>query len=340
MANKRQSKKQQKKKQQQQLINKGFKRKDVQQLSSKNLNKLTSYNIPQKQVTNTSDALKYVQKKEEQKAKKREYNRQYRAKKSAEKKHQRQLKEQALERLLGIPPIEYSKKLTAKFLDSLDLENFKNGTYKRDDFIEYVPEKHRTSAELFDWDEEYTMPEGKKLHFAFRSLNGEIDMEEELKRFSKNSIESLLSFLRYIKNMPLTGSRNVQGKKGHNIGSSGKAGEGDVKLITQNSLTELIGKTRYNQNRRSKTWKSKISNRAKKQGVYYQQSFIDYHWQYIRQIDENGRPTAYEKITGRKLLIIANAILWNLRENDREGWYNDFYSIAIEVIPELKNILP
>lgn len=317
MANKRQRKKQQKQQQQQKLIQAGQSQKQVKQLTQQELSK----------------QYKAIISSERRKEKQREYSRKRRQKIAS----QRQDKLFELEKILGVNVLEFGKKPTAKFLDSLNLEKLKKGEYKKSDFDDYKPKRPQ---DFFDCDKKYIVPDGKKLHFAFRALNGEIDIGEELKRFSNYSIDDLLSFLRSIKEMPLTGSRNVKGSKGRNIGSSGKAGEGDVKLISQNSLTELIGKTRYNENRRAKTHAKKLSKSAQKKGVDFQHSGIDYQWQYVRQVDENGRPTAYTEITGRKLLVIANAILWNIRENDRSGWYNDFYSIAVQIIPELKNILP
>ena len=320
MANKRQRKKQQKKQQQQKLIQSGFQQKEVRKLSQPELSK----------------QYKTIITAETRKEKQREYSRKRRQKLAS----QRQEKLFELEKLLGTNALDFGKKPTAKFLDSLLLDDLKKGKYKRTDFKDYTPKKKPSIIDTIDFNKLHQIPNGKKLHFAFRALNGEKDIGDELDRFSKFRNEELLSFLQSIKDMPLTGSRNVSGKKGRNVGSSGQAGEGNVELISQNSLTELIGKTRYNENRRAKTRYKKLAKSAQKKGINFQHSDIDYKWQYISQKTENGRSTGYTEISIRKLLIIGNAILWNIREDDREGFYNDYYSKCVQIIPEMKKILP
>lgn len=325
----------QKQKQQNKLINQGFKKTDVQQLSNADLKKLAISNIPQNKKTNTTTALKYI----EQREKKREYNRQYRQRKQKEKEYLRGQKLQELEKLTGTNAIDLTKKPTAKFLDSLDLDKLKNRQYSRKDFLEYIPEKNRVVTDTFDFDYEYKLPEKQKLYFSFRSLDGEFDIADELNKYNAYTNEQLISELNQIKNMPLTGSRNVKGFKGRNIGSSGKAGQATIKYDSQSSLYERYT-DEYNANRRAKSYVKKRSKSAEKKGVTFQHTEIDYHWQVICQIDKDGKQRAYEKISPRKLLVIANAIMHNIREDDRTSFYDDFYAKVCDAIPDMKKILP
>lgn len=326
---------QQKQKQQNRLVNQGFNKKDVQQLSNKDLAKLATSNIPQNKKTNTSTALKYI----DQREKKREYNRKYRQRKQHEKEYLRGQKLQELEKLTGTNAIDLKKKPTAKFLDSLDLDKLKKGQYTRKDFLEYIPEKNRVYTDTFNFDHVYTLPEKKKLFFSFRSLDGEFDISDELNKYNGYTNEQLIAELNQIKNMPLTGSRNVKGSKGRNIGSSGKAGEATIKFDSQSSLFERYN-DEYNANRRTKAYIKKRSKSAEKKGVTFQHTETDYQWQVICQKDKEGKQRAYSEISPRKLLVIANAILHNIREDDRQGFYDDFYTKVCDAIPDMKKILP
>ena len=321
----------QKQKQQNRLVSQGFKKKEVENLSNVNLQKLSNTNIPQNKRSNTSTALKYIDRRE----KNREYNRAYRERK----KHERGQKLQELERITQTSSIDFNKKPTVKFLDSLDLSKLKNDGYSRQDFIDYIPDQNKKFTDTFDFEKVYQLPDNKKLYFSFRSLDGEFDIAEELNKYNTYTNNQLIAELRQIKEMPLTGSRMVKGKKGQNVGSSGKAGEGKTEYESQKSLYELFA-VEYNDNRRANTY---VKNRAKsalEKGVTFQHTETDYHWQVICQIDNEGRQRAYTEISPRKLLVIANAIMHNIKEDDRKGFYDDFYVKACEVIPDMQKILP
>lgn len=217
-----------------------------------------------------------------------------------------------------------------------DIESYKRGNY---DALSIDKYPFLYVSKSFDFDRVYPIPDGMKLHFAFRALNGETDISDEINRFKNESIQSLLASLETIKNMPLTGTKNKKGSKGSNVNSSGKAGEGRIEMFGQGSLQEIYNQYR-NDDRRSNTFAKKLSKRALEKGIGFQHSGIDYHWQVISQIDGQGNAKAYTEISARKLLIIANAIMWNIREDTRQSFYNEWKYASIRIIPELKNILP
>lgn len=321
----------QKQKQQNKLIRQGYSKKQVETLSNANLQKLSTANIPQSKAKDVNTALKTLERREKDRI---------RAKAKRDKlQSQRLEKLNHLEKIIGTDPLSFEKQPTARFLDSLDLEKLRKGKYKRSDFREYIPSDKLKPIETFDFEKVYQVPNGKKLHFAFRSLSGEKDISEELEWFSKKSNEELLSFLKTIKQMPQTRSKGEKGSRGKSRGSSGQAGEGLIRLNSQEALSEVYADER-NADRRATTFNKLLSKSAKKKGVSYQHSSIDYHWQSIRQKDESGRLKAYNEITPRKLLIIGNALLWNVTESQRAGLYNEFYSVCVDIIPEMKTILP
>lgn len=318
----------QKRKQQNKLVSKGYSRKEVESLSNANLNKLTEYNIPQKASASITDTLKEISRKE----KNREASRRYRARKKSE----RQAKLEQIAETLGLNPLEM-KQPTAKYLDGKSLEELKK--LKRTQLREFIPKDKLKPIDTFDFNKSYKLPKGKKLHFGFRALNGEKDIAKELAEFNKLSNEELISYLKTIKEMPLTSSKGSSGKVGKRVGSSGQAGEGIVRLNSQEALQEAYA-IEYNDDRRSNNFAKLLSKTAKKKGVNFQHSGIDYHWQAVRQVDEHGRLRAYTEITPRKLLVIGNAILWSITESERSGFYDEFYSVCCEIIPEMKDILP
>lgn len=317
--NKRQKKKQLKKKQTQKLQQTGLSEKEVRRLRGQALEKEYKKIIAQ----------------EQKKEKARKSSKQRRDKL----KQEREEKLQLMEQITGVNRFDFGKYPTARFLDSLKLEDLRKGKYKRTSFKEYLPKKKTGIPEGFDFDKLYPIPNGKKLHIAFRALNGEKDIGDEIAKFERYSNEELLAFLREIKKMPQTRTKRKKGHRGRNTGSSGQAGEAVIRMSSQSALTEMYGKE-YNADRRSNNFAKLLSKTAKKKGASFQHSGIDYHWQNIRQIDEDGRLKAYTKISARKLLVIANAVLWNIVEKDRTGFYNDFYAYACEIIPELRKILP
>lgn len=291
---------------------------------SGNVNKLSSAEI-QKQYTQ-------IIQQNERKEKKRQAQKRYREKKKKQLDYERTQKYFALEKASGIS-MDRWKRIKKKKLDSMSLSDIKKGNFSIADFPELYNEK------AIDFDKEYLVPDGKRVYFAFRALNGEIDISEELQRYSKYSNTELINNLKSLKNKPLTATRNKKGSKGKNIGSSGKAGEGQVQLLSTNSFQSLYNEN-YNVNRRANTHAKKLSKSAQKKGISFQHSGIDYHWQYISQSFDGNRATGYSKISIRKLLVIGNAVMDNIREDDRKGWYEKYRYVCVSCITIMDKILP
>lgn len=325
----RKKRKQQKQKQQNKLIAQGFKAQDVASLSNSDLDTLARVKItPSLAAAGTGQAVKQVKRKEAN----RLAAQRYRDKKKAE----RLDKLEVVADKLGLAAGEF-KGPTAKWLDKHSLEELQR--LKRTDLKEWIPKDKIKPIDSFDFDKVYKIPNGQKLHFAFRALTGEKDIADELQTFSRYSNEELLSYMQAIAEMPLTGTTQRAGKVGKRVGSSGQAGEGIVRLNSQAALSEAYNK-QYNDDRRSNNFAKLLAKTARKKGVGFQHSGEDYHWQHVKQVDDNGRLKAYTEISARKLLIIGNAILWNITESSRRGFYDNFKITACEIIPALKDILP
>lgn len=294
-----------------------------QKKSSKNI-------VVNKQISNAELSKIYTQIITENKRKnkaKQDYQR-----RKQKKLYERTQKLYAFEKVTGIHLDSLPRGTVARF-DKVSLQEIENGYITIANFPELFNSKE------IDFEVERPIPNGKKLHFAFRALNGEIDIRDELDRFSKYSNSELIKSLETIKEMPLTGTRNKKGSKGKNVGSSGKAGEAEIELRSQETLIDIYARQR-NEDRRSNTFVKKINKKAVEKGIGLQHSNIDYHWQYIQQLDSNGKARAYTKISIRKLLIICNALMYNIKEDERQGFYNNFYVACCEIIPEMRKILP
>ena len=267
---------------------------------------------------------------------KKEKHRESQARYRQKQRYQESMKRMELERVTGIPMDEWGRGTLTK-LKGYSLEDIRSKKFTVDNF----PELYALGS--IDFNEEIKIPGGKKISFAFRSLSGEVDISDALHHYNSYTIQDLINNLRDLKNKPRTGSRNIKGKKGRNIGSGGKAGEAQAKMLSPGSFQELYAK-HYNADRRGHAWSKKLSKNAKARGIDYQHSGIDYRWQYISQApepgDKPGRYKAYSKISRRKLLVIGNAIMDNIKEDDREGFYNDYKDICIQCIPDMERILP
>ncbi len=267
--------------------------------------------------------------KESRKEKKRESNRKYREKQKRLESDKRKL----LEIVSGVPMDKWERGTLGK-LKNYSLEDIQAGKVQVGSNVN----KPIKSNKII-YDELYKVPGGKKLSFAFRSLSGEIDIADELERFSSWSIQELVENINKWAHKPLTRTKRQKGRRGWNTGSSGRAGEGRIDLLTPGSLKELHYKYDYNYNRRAKTYNKKRSQLAKERGLRYQHTEHDYHWQYISQKTEDGNFKAYTEISIRKLLIIGNAIIENIVESDRYSFYKEFKQVACEIIPLMKSIL-
>lgn len=165
----------------------------------------------------------------------------------------------------------------------------------------------------FDFDKLYTLKNGERLYLAFRDFSGETSLEEIIAQFSGMSNEQLMDRLH-----TLALTRPTYNKKSK-AGSSGAAGDYRMTWAKQNVISEFQAET-YNKNRR----KSK-----KHQGGY--KGF---------QVLKDGRRNSFSEVTPRGLLIIMNAFMSHITENDRLTFYNDMYLRIQKHIPEFAEILP
>ena len=210
---------------------------------------------------------------------------------------------------LGIP----TEKLKTSYLRKVKKSDIEKGNITRENY------PFLFDSNNFDFDRVYHFPNGKGLYIAWLDYSGESTIEELMLRFSKFSNETLIEFLQGILDTP---KQHNPSKK--DSGSSGRAGTFRSMITTDNVAEKMLKADN------SKLQKS-FSNTKKRR----------YHTgvnRYYQNITENGNPTI-KSITGRELLIILNAIMYNITEDSRD-MYTGIYKSITNQIPDFKLILP
>ena len=167
----------------------------------------------------------------------------------------------------------------------------------------------------FDFDKVYTFPDGKNLFFAFRDFSGERSFEDILADYHGMPISTLLNRLNSIVERPASYIKGVSGT------SSGASGEYKFQYASKNVI-QLFNRENYNQNRRK-------PKRKRHTGAH--KGF---------QVLKSGRSISIDKATPRRLLEVANAIMYNITEVDRQSFYRNFYAAMKSAIPEFAELLP
>lgn len=194
----------------------------------------------------------------------------------------------------------------------------------------------------FDFDKEYNLPDGKRLFIAYRDQQGELDFEELLYKYQDYTPEQLLDKLEYIVNLP-------REHTGAGSGSSGRAGEYKFEIASELEI-KLFNSKAYNDTKRDRKMKEKQDKGQDALYVYHTPKTKKERLRKRRQFkgekvgfqvlkNESGR-VSYDTVTPRNLLIVANAIMYNVTEPARENFYDRFYSDMNKYIPEFGKILP
>ena len=193
----------------------------------------------------------------------------------------------------------------------------------------------------FDFDKIYKLPNGQRIYFAFRDYQGELDIATEIERFKKYNVGALIEGLEAIVNQEPTYKRGQSGS------SSGRAGEGKVLVGSQSAINEMA----YDENRQNTKARTLLKNqrkleaggfsklspkqRARVKHRHYSGDVVQ--WQHF---SPSHASNSFSEITGRNLLIMANAICYNVTEQNRISVYSDLYRGVVDVLPEFAEWLP
>lgn len=166
-----------------------------------------------------------------------------------------------------------------------------------------------------NFDKTYILPKDSYLFFEFRDFAGERSFDDILDDFEKMTPEQLLLSLKTIVEMPHSYNKKTRS------GSSGVAG--DYKFIASTDENIYLFHQEINEELENKT------HRKRHTGMF----------KGFQRLYSNGSPII-RKATPRRLLVVANAMMYNITEIDRDSFYKQFYWAMKKAIPELFRILP
>lgn len=208
-------------------------------------------------------------------------------------------------RKLGFEPFDF----TTKQIDSIKISDVRKNKFNTDKYPFLYG---------FDFYEQYKLPKGKRMYFAYRDYAGETPLEEILTNVKSKSTKDLIGELNRIVNMPMTGKAGKVGT------SSGVAGEVSYHCQSQNLIIEF----NYQDKR--------ITSRDKRINKKRQKDTTHAGFQVIK----NGNRNSFDVVTGRGLLEIGGAMMSNVTEQSRADFYAAYYYDVIEAIPQMARFMP
>lgn len=188
---------------------------------------------------------------------------------------------------------------------------------------EYIQDYHSHS---FDFNQVCKLKRNERMFIAYRDYSGEQDFNDIIADLSQLSNTELLNRLKQLNNTaPTYTGRGKKGSKSR--GSSGKAGDYRF-MVAKQEYIELFNREIYQKNKRKGSKKKRRwshSERGEHTGF---------------QVLKSGGRVSFDSYTPRNMLIIANAIMENVTEQDRTGFYNRFYAEMKKHNPAFTEILP
>ena len=213
-------------------------------------------------------------------------------------------------------------KISDRQIDSINLKDIESGRINRENYpFLYYNTK-------FDFDKVYRLKNGKRMYIAFRDYQGELDIEDAMREFSRYSNDELLTFLEGIVETPPSYQKGIKGS------SSGKAGAFKF-VVAQQNVINIFNNETYNESRKYKRRKEsadKGKRRSKRQ--QYKGDNVGF------QVIKDGARVSHDEVTPRNLLIMANAICYNVTEQDRVAFYKRFYTDITRSVPDMAEVLP
>ena len=202
----------------------------------------------------------------------------------------------------------------------VDLEAYKAGdNYKLS--VENYPFLYPSYG--FDFDKIYSFGD-KGLYLAWLDFSGEFSVEDLIARFTTLSNETLIEILDGIVHQAPTYNKNAP--NGGAGTSSGRAGSVNVGFHTDSTAKMMFDSD-------NRSIQKSLENEQKKR----LHTGINKYYQTISGGDGNYTIT---EISGRKLLIVLNAIFYNITEDTRLNTYQTLYKGITSKVPDFKQILP
>lgn len=294
---------------------------NVVKKQSKNLSQKSLNTIPKKELDKLYNSIVTEQKKQNS-------IRLEKLKKEEEKRLKSKLKyEKSLELL------EYKKQslialgFDEKFLKTSYLRKIKRSdidAYKSGDESALSVEKYPFLYDSFgfDFNREYSFGD-KGLYLAWLDYFGEHSLEELINRFKNLSNETLIQILDGIIHQTPTYDKSAPNRGAGT--SSGRAGG-----VNTGFYTDATAKMMFDSDNRNIA--KGIENEKKKR--------VHTGSNKLYQLATSDGSYTIKKISGRQLLILLNAIFYNITEDTRFSTYSTLYKGITSRIPDFKKILP
>ena len=201
-----------------------------------------------------------------------------------------------------------------------DIDAFKNGDESALS-IENYPFLYDSYG--FDFDKVYHFG-NEGLYIAWLDYTGESTIEEVMHRFVTLSNETLIQILDGIVHQKETYDKNAPNNGAGT--SSGRAGGVNTGFFKDNTAKLMFD-----------------SDNAGIKKAYEHEDKKRIHTatnKYYQTITGGGGDYTIKAISGRKLLIVLNAVFYNITEDTRLSTYKTMYNGIIKRVPQFKNILP
>lgn len=194
-------------------------------------------------------------------------------------------------------------KLRYKDIDRLKVKDMKNGTFNLMKYPEY------NRAAVCDFYKKMKFLDDTRLYVAYQDYTGENSFEYILNEFKKYPALDLLTLLKDIVNKSLTGIKDVPGTSG------GKAGTAIWNVGTSYALLDEYVKV-------SSTNRHLNSKQGKKSRLKIHKGTNKGYQRLTNAYDK----ATHDSMSAYDLLVIINALLYNVTEKDRSNLYNKFYN--------------
>lgn len=198
--------------------------------------------------------------------------------------------------------------LTKKQVEHIHLKDIESNKIKLKDY-----------PYLFDFNKVKKLPPNRHLYITYMDYSGERSFEEILRDYENMSDKRLLELLNHIVNMPKTFSRFF------NTGSSGSAGESKFYFGDKDVIKDFDRDVKQEDAR----WKNH-PKRKRHTGAYKGHQTLT---------DEYGNIDIGE-VTGHGLLVIMNAIMHNVTEEERDTFYRDITNFLRRSFVDFYRLLP
>ena len=310
MANRRQKKKSLRQEQKGVLLSSGYSKREVNKLTSKELEKLSNPIIQEKQVQKQRDEyVRFWQKDETKKS-------QQRILKKAQGKKLHRKKVYALEKL-GVPREYLSEYQTRK----IKMQDIKDGKVNRFTHPDLFPHSRLNETQIrFNYSSVYKAKPSKDgpraWYFAFLDMTGEVDLEDLMQQASHKSSKELIQA---IANLLKTPPSYKRGKSA----SSGKAGIYRYRFSTIDVIKMFHGETRQS----SRHYK-RLDNMKKKRRIHTGNNARSYQvlWNTAKGCNY------FEELSVRAMLEISWVFMDNVAEHERFAFYGEFYHDLIKYL--------